>query len=421
MGHSVPRRAVLRSLAGAAGLAAVGGLGAACGDNTGRGGGSGTQLRQWYHQYGEAGTQQAAERYAKAYQDATVTVQWTPGDYASKLSSGLLSSDGPDVFENQLNIDLVRGKQIVPLDGLIAHVRDEFTPATLELATVDGKVYGIPMIEDMQLLYYRKSLLAKANVAPPTTTDELFAAAKALTTKDVKGLFVGNDGGVSVLGGPTLWSVGAGYPSGADWPGFSDPAVVGAVGKLRQLFDSGSLLLGAPADWSDPSAFVNGLVAMQWTGLWTLPAIEKAFPGDVGVLPWPKLSAAGAPSVPIGTWNAMVSARAKDVEAAKAFVEWLWIDQIEYQKDWAVGYGIHIPPRKSVAAATDKLKSGVAAEILKLSDQYAKPASPPSWTPTMSTAYADALSNVVRKGNDPGKELAAAEKIIRSELKRLYS
>src|SRR5215217_6841544 len=79
------------------GLAALAALTAACGGNTGRpsssGGGDGgakVNLSQWYHQYGETGTQQAAQRYAKAYPDANVAVQWTPGDYDAKLASGLL-------------------------------------------------------------------------------------------------------------------------------------------------------------------------------------------------------------------------------------------------------------------------------------------------------------------------------------------
>ena len=90
------------------GLAALAAFTAACGGNTGRpssGGGSGgskPNLSQWYHQYGETGTQQAALKYAKAYPDANVAVQWTPGDYGAKLASGLLSSKGPDVFEGQL-------------------------------------------------------------------------------------------------------------------------------------------------------------------------------------------------------------------------------------------------------------------------------------------------------------------------------
>ena len=46
-------------------------------------------------------------------------MQWTPGDYTSKLNTGLLSSAGPDVFESQLNIDQVKSGQIVALDDII--------------------------------------------------------------------------------------------------------------------------------------------------------------------------------------------------------------------------------------------------------------------------------------------------------------
>ena len=91
----VDRRSVL-ALGGS--LAAVGLFGAACGGNTGRsssaasssaGGGKGSvTLQQWYHQYGEAGTQQAVQRYAAAYPNAKVTVQWSPGDYDKKAAVG---------------------------------------------------------------------------------------------------------------------------------------------------------------------------------------------------------------------------------------------------------------------------------------------------------------------------------------------
>ena len=90
---------VLRGLG--LGAAALGGarLLAACGGGSsglsGDQGGQASQgpsgpkpaLNQWYHQYGEAGTQQAVTRYAKEYPDATVKVQWTPGDCSSLVLS----------------------------------------------------------------------------------------------------------------------------------------------------------------------------------------------------------------------------------------------------------------------------------------------------------------------------------------------
>ena len=35
--------------------------------------------------------------------------------------------------------------------------------------TWEDKIYGIPQTTDMQMLYYRKSVLDKAGVQPPTT------------------------------------------------------------------------------------------------------------------------------------------------------------------------------------------------------------------------------------------------------------
>src|SRR5579875_3520034 len=71
-------------LAGAGGMAAMAAVAAACGSSsTSSGGGSssGPSLQQWYHEYGEKGTEQAAKQFAASYKMARVAVQWTPGDY----------------------------------------------------------------------------------------------------------------------------------------------------------------------------------------------------------------------------------------------------------------------------------------------------------------------------------------------------
>ena len=96
---------------------------------------------------------------------------------------------------------------------------------------MDGKIYQVKMVDDMGVLYYRKSMLDKAGVQPPTTIDELIAASKALNTKDQKGLFIGNDAGVTPsfgggsLLGPILWTVGSDYLTADNKPGFTTPEV----------------------------------------------------------------------------------------------------------------------------------------------------------------------------------------------------
>ncbi|MFF4803769.1 ABC transporter substrate-binding protein [Streptomyces sp. NPDC001351] len=409
---TISRRALLAAGAGA-------GLLTACGSNTGRGddAGAGPRLSQWYHQYGETGTEQAVERYAAAYEKAKVDVQWRPGNYDQQTAAALLTDSGPDVFEGGPTLDQIQGGQVVDLTDLLDGVKDDFNPAVLTPKTYDGRIWGIPQVIDMQLLYYRKSLLNDAGVQPPTTLDALVDAAGRLTTKKVKGLFLGNDGGAGVLGGTPLYAAGLQLVTEDGKVGFDDPAAARTLAKLHQLYADKSLLLGAPADWSDPSAFLQGLTAMQWSGLWALPQVQKELGDDFGVLPFPK-DGSGAPSVPVGAYGAAVSARSNHRAAAKAFVKWLWVEHTDYQEDFALSYGFHIPARLSLAKKADKLKTGAAAEAVRLTTEHGY-AQPLLWTPAGQTAYQDALSRIIRSGANPESELRAVVRKVSAELDRV--
>ena len=66
-----------------------------------------------FHAYGEAGTEQAIKRYAKAYNKADVTTQWiTSADFESKLFATLLTKNAPDVFEFHPQIQMVKSGQV---------------------------------------------------------------------------------------------------------------------------------------------------------------------------------------------------------------------------------------------------------------------------------------------------------------------
>jgi multiple sugar transport system substrate-binding protein len=402
-------------------LAVAGLLGlAACGSNTGREGSSAGTLRHWYHAYGEDGVQEAVRRYAAAYSEADVEVQWNPGDYDSKVVTALQNSAVPDVFEAQVKVDWVRQKQVVPLDDLLGDAKGDFVSALLESQTVDGKLYGIPQAIDTQVLFYRPSLLTAAGVAPPTTVAELLDAAKRLDTGGVRGLFAGNDGGVGVLTGPLLWSAGLDFLSeDGRAPGFDDPRAATVFGKFRELHTGGGLLLGSPTDWADPGAFVDGKVAMQWTGLWNLPKITEAHGDDVGVLSFPALDGDGAASVPVGAYSAMVNARSADVDAAKAYVRWLWVEKTDYQVEFATAFGAHLPARTSLAEQAESLRDGPGKDIVGFVTDGGRIASPARWSATANTALSDAVSRIAREGADPAGELRAAVDVARTEIARL--
>ncbi|KOV69329.1 ABC transporter substrate-binding protein [Streptomyces sp. MMG1121] len=410
------RRSLLRA---AAGLAVAAPL-AACGGNNGRGGGSGSgkRLTQYFHAYGEAGVEQAVKRYAKAYPKADVSTQWITGsDYETKLFAALLTQQAPDVFEFHPQIQLVKSGQVADLSDIVNPVKSDFDPADITSHTFDGKVYGVRMIDDPQFFFYRPSLFQKAGVKVPETLDELIETAAKLTTSKVKGLFLGND--LHAIELPLIWSAGAEPLTAKNEIGYHTDAVVDGLRRLRKLFTSGSLLLDAPADFWDPSAISQGLCAIQFSGMWAMPAMQQALGDDLGVFPFPKVGSAGRPSVYNGGWSMFVNAKGHDVDAAKEYVKWLWIDRTKDQEDFATSYGFHIPPRRSIAAQADKLKSGLGAEGVQLFNTYGH-FDDISWTQAMYSAWDSVLADCVRKGGDPEAALDKADRTIGRELKKLF-
>ena len=422
--NRINRRRFLQAV-GAAGTLAVGGdLLAACG-GTGSGGSSKITLQQMYHEYGEAGTQQAVLRYAADYTKSTSTnikISWIPGAYADKLSTTLLGNNPPDVFEHYtFNDNWVKQGLLEPLDDLYTpDTKSDFNPVNLASFTVNGKIYGVKMFDDTEFFYYRKSLLSKAGIDPTTLTswDALLEAAKKLTTSRTKGLFLANDGGVSFF--PLAVYSTSGDLITNNQITFNTPQVVAVFEKMREVAASNATLTGAPTDWYDPSAFINGLTAIQWCGIWALPAVIKALGDDIGILPWPAFGTSGKPTVPWGGFAEMVCAKSKHIAESKALVKSLWIDNTAVQEDFCLSYGFHVPSRKSVAAKATKLQSGPAAEAVKLLNSYGRTNSP-LFTNTMTTALTDAVSNIVKGNADAASEVAKAAQTCSTQLQQLLS
>jgi multiple sugar transport system substrate-binding protein len=315
---------------------------------------------------------------------------------------------------------MLKAGQVAPLDELYTEdIRKDFHPRDLAANSADGHIYGVTMIDDTGLLYCRRSMLEAAGVKPPTTMDELIQAAKRLTTRNTKGLFVGNDGGVAALMHLVPWSAGSDFLVDNKIV-FDNPRTVAAYEKIVELNASGALLIGAPTDWLDFNAFTEGMCAMQWTGLWAYPDIKQRLGDDVVAVAWPAFDAAGSPATFSGGWSAMVNARSRQLAEAKRYVQWQWIQSAHIQKDWCVGYGFHIPPRRSVEADTEAFKSGIPAVAAANFEKYGR-ILPPAWSNAMTTALSDALANILKKNRPAAAEVSAAAAKCSQELKQLLA
>lgn len=379
-----------------------------------------TVLSVWYHQYGEVGVEEAVRRYGKIYEEAhpdvTIDINWMVGDWRKNLYAALAAkSKDPDVFEESApTATMIESGQVAELTDLFdAKAKGDFLPSEIAVNTYEGKIYGARMFVDATGFYYQPSVFKAAGVSVPNSFEELIQTAKKLTTSDMKGAYIGNSMGVGTFGYIVVWASGIeGFISEDNTKILlDDPRVVTALEQLRKLAQSDALLLGYPVSEWQPDALVNGECAMQWGGMWFLPAMRDALGDDFATFPMPKIASSptGRIAASAGGFSAMVNGFSDNLQAAKDYVKWMWIDDTgaDIQLDFATAYGFHMPVKKSVLAVADRVMGDPRSlNMINYTSEYGVFKSGNGygnsnlWDSVMHTAFGNLVSDVV-KTNDP--------------------
>jgi multiple sugar transport system substrate-binding protein len=119
---------------------------------------------------------ESIKRFNEKHPNVTVNVTYSPyKDYWTKLKTGLNGGGGPDVFwMNGPNLyDYATNgliEDVQPILDKAGIKQSDYTPAILDLYTVDGKLYGMPYFSDMMALWYNKKLFDQKNIPYPDDT-----------------------------------------------------------------------------------------------------------------------------------------------------------------------------------------------------------------------------------------------------------
>ncbi|MEF3306124.1 ABC transporter substrate-binding protein [Paenibacillus sp. GYB003] len=252
-----------------------------------------------------------------------LTVQFTAG------------SATPDVFMYR---PLQEGKLfykngwVQPLDEYsqkdAAYDFGDFSKSAIGSVTVDGKLAGIPIITEQEILYYRKDLLKNAGIEVPKTLDELVAAAKKLhdPSKEMYGFVArGQRSPLVTQVSSFLYSEGADFMSG-------DKATINTPEAVKAFTTYGTLLrdFGPPGvlNMSWPQAFgifAQGKVAFLTDANSLYKNVtdpEKSKVADqVGFAMFPG-GKAGSKPYSITSWGLAMNAKAANKDAAWEFIKW---------------------------------------------------------------------------------------------------
>lgn len=286
----------------------------------------------------DAALKAACAAYTELHPNVTFVVESSSsGEFATQLMTMFAGGQGPDIFSTKGSDDMaikvdfmedLSGESWVPY----------MTSAAVEAGTVDGKVYGLPLAEETYGYVYNKDLFAQAGIETlPTTLSELRAVCEKLTEAGI----------VPFSSNYSEWYQSGMFKFSAAISRMADP-----MAFIAGMNEGTETLIGNPeianlAAWIDleieysksplnadfntqVADFTNGTCAMMLGGSWSQPAINDANPGmNVGIFALPfsdnaeesKLFSSSAPF-----WS--VNSESEDKEEAKAFLEWLAMDEV---------------------------------------------------------------------------------------------
>lgn len=228
--------------------------------------------------------------------------------------------------------------------------RSQFYDQALKELTNDDKLYGLPLTVDARALFYNKAYLQAAGVQPPTTWDELLAAATAMTVRD---------GGKLTRSGFSLSDVGlfsmylhqaGGEMLNADntATAFNSDAGKEVLAYWKQFLDAGIYEVGFDAGLTDAQdAFVTGRVAMLYTGPWMIGTYQKYGQNlDFGVTP-PVVGRNGDKGAGLGGFGLVITEGSRHKDEAWQLLKW-WMADVQN----AVAFGkesANIPGNRTAA------------------------------------------------------------------------
>jgi len=230
----------------------------------------------------------------------------------------------------------------------------DFVPGERDVATVGGKVFGIPALVDNLAVVYNKTLFAQHHLAPPGpgwTWSQLAADAKAITdpARKIFGLTFPADGSETTVWQyeAMLWEAGGAILTKDDsQAAFNSPAGVTALQMLRSMQQTHSLYLDFHPDaGQSESLFNSGKLGMIITGPWDLATFPNV---RYGVEYMPSFTPGGSHQSISGpdNWVIFNNGPAR-VAASLEFLRYLLSPAVLLQNSLATG---DLPTRASAQA-----------------------------------------------------------------------
>ena len=289
----------------------------------------------------------------------------------------LAGNNPPDTFSywaGALVQAIVDKDRLQSIDDIWAanDLGSQFPGAVIDNAlTYNGSVYAVPLTLHWVGMFYNTGLFAEHGVSPPTSWDELVAAAETFKMAGIPAFALGS---LNRWPGQFWFDMLLLRTAGNDYrnelmsgnASYTDDEVMRAYGLWKELVDAGYFYPDANAyDWDEAASQVaNGEAAMTLMGTWIggyYTGLDMVPGEDFDYFSFPTIDedVPRASLGPIDTF--VVSAGAANADAAKAFL--VHLADPEIQLKFALGAGNLAPSLLADTSSYNDVVARIAGEI----------------------------------------------------------
>ncbi|WP_141504402.1 ABC transporter substrate-binding protein [Paenibacillus luteus] len=363
---------------------------------------------------------QTLKEFETKYPNVKVNYEVIADQYMDVIKTRLIGGEGPDVFY----LDAFEAPGLIErnvLEPLDSYVTPEFDVADFEQPMVDafkqdGVSYGFPKDFSTLAMFYNKKDFAEAGITtPPTTWDELKAAAVKLTKKEGDKT-VRYGFGVAPELARQMFMIQAFGGKVADEEGNAAFASPDALKGLQLVTDMHNVdkASGEPkevgAGWGG-EMFGQGKASIVFEGNWAIPFLESNYKDlDYGTAELPTVN--GKKGTMAFTVAYVMNKESKKKEAAWQLISFL--TGKEGMKTWT-SKGFALPTRKSVAQELgydkDELRSAIVAGA-----SYATPWQAGSTLPTVMSNFNNQFVDTFMGNSKLEDAMKKAETVANREI-----
>jgi multiple sugar transport system substrate-binding protein len=405
----------------------------ACGAGSGGSGGNGGSIQIWngYTQAEAKAFAHLISVYNKQNPHQTVSSFFVNNDNSlQKVLTAVRGGSVPDIayLYGSWAPNVAQIPQVVTLNSVVQRPGvnwTDFWVGERDVATVKGRVIGIPALVDNLAVVYNKTLFSQAGLQPPGpgwTWAQFTADAKKLTDPARKQF-----GTAYVTPGtedtvwhwePLLWEAGGAILTPDNKKAaFDSAAGLQALTTLQRMAVSDHSMYLDPSDQAYTNLFNSGKIGMLVTGPWDLSSFPSVHYG-VQIMPsFPGTSAGHQTISGPDNWVIFNNGSAR-VKAAEKFLLWLTAPaQVKY-------FSLHtgdLPTRASVGSAPgfyaqmNTALPGVGAFISNLGNvRQARPQIPTY--PKISQVLGNMIVSVLLGKSQPSAALASAAQQVNQIL-----